>query len=147
MVLEGPDGESAQAGQIAARTAQINAESAQIQASAQRLSAAAGTGFQIEPEAAATLIQSCMKSLDELGSLQQHLASVGQAPKLGTTPGAKVVAPFTQQVATDQLGIVPAIQNLTTTLKNMIQAYQKASTNYAETEAIVQASLPKPPVA
>jgi hypothetical protein len=29
----------------------------------------------------------------------------------------------------------------------MIQAYHRASTNYAETEAIIQASLPKPPQA
>ena len=36
---------------------------------------------------------------------------------------------------------MPAIQNLTKTLQDMIQAYQKASTNYAETEALVQQSM------
>jgi hypothetical protein len=66
---------------------------------------------------------------------------VSQAPKLGQTPGAKIVSPFTQQVGTDQHGMVPAIESLKKTLADMIRAYQKASTNYAETEAIVAQSL------
>jgi hypothetical protein len=147
MVIATPDGQSAGAAQLVARSAEIATQSAQIQASAQQLSAAAGTGFHIEPQAAATLIKSCMTSLDEIHGLQNHLDTVSQAPKLGQTPGASVIGPFTQQVATDPQGIVLALQNLTQTLKDMIQAYQKASTNYAETEAIIQASLPKAPKA
>jgi hypothetical protein len=67
--------------------------------------------------------------------------TITQAPKLGQTPGAKVVAPFTQQVGADQQGMVPAINSLKKTLADMIRAYQKASTNYAETEAIIAQSL------
>lgn len=147
MAIADPGGQVAGAAQFVARTAEIAAQSAQIQASAQQLSAAAGTGFHIEPQAAATLIKSCMTSLDELHGLQNHLDTVSQAPKLGQSPGAGVIGPFTQQVATDPQGIVLALQNLTQTLKDMMRAYQKASTNYAETEAIIQASLPKPPKA
>lgn len=135
----------AQAVQDAARAAEIAVQSAQIQASAQKLAANAGSGFHIEPEAAATLIKSCMHSLDELNSLRPHVMTVSQAPKLGQTPGANVVAPFTQQVATDPQGIGQAITNLTQTLQDMIKAYRQASTNYAETESIIQSSLPKPP--
>jgi hypothetical protein len=147
MVIATPDGQSADAAQLVARTTEIATRSAQIQASAQQLTAAAGTGFHIEPQAAATLIKSCMTSLDEIHGPQNYLDTVSQAPKLGQTPGASVIAPFTQQVATDPQGIVLALQNLTQTLKDMILAYQKASTNYAETEAIIQASMPKAPKA
>jgi hypothetical protein len=147
MVIADPGGQVAGAAQFVARTAEIAAQSAQIQASAQQLSAAAGTGFHIEPQAAATLIKSCMTSLDELNGLERHLVTISEAPKLGQTPGAAVISPFTQEVATDPQGIVLALQNLTQTLKDMILAYQKASTNYAETEAIIQASMPKAPKA
>lgn len=135
----------AQAVQDAARSAEIAVQSAQIQVSAQKLATNAGSGFHIEPEAAATLIKSCMTSLDELNGLHSHVMTVSQAPKLGQTPGANVVAPFTQQVATDPQGIGQAITNLTQTLQDMIKAYHQASTNYAETEAIIRSSLPKPP--
>jgi hypothetical protein len=145
MADQGFLGEVAQAAQAAATAAQIAAQSAQIQASAQQLSATAGSGFHITPEAAATLIKSCMHALDELNSLAPHVITVSQAPQLGQTPGAAVVGPFTQQVATDAQGVRQAIDNLKQTLGNMIAAYQKASTNYAETEAIIQSSLPKMP--
>ena len=137
--------EVAQAMQAAERAADIAAQSAQIEASAQQLAGNAGSGFHIEPEAAATLVKSCMTALDELNGLRPHVLTVSQAPKLGTTPGAQVVAPFTQQVATDAEGISVAITNLTNTLQDMIAAYKKASTNYAETEALIQSSLPKAP--
>lgn len=135
------------AAQAATTAAQVAAQSAQIQASAKQLSATAGTGFHITPEAAATLIKSCMHALDELNSLWRHTYTIKQAPQLGQTPAATVVAPFTQQVASDAQGMVPAIQNLRQTLTDMIAAYHKASTNYAETEAIIKSSLPKPPLA
>ncbi|HEX4724399.1 MAG TPA: hypothetical protein VH333_17910 [Pseudonocardiaceae bacterium] len=147
MADEGLFGGIVAAMQTAERTAEIAAQSAQIQASAQQLATSAGSGFHIEPEAAATLIKSCMTSLDELNSLVGHVNTVGQAPQLGQTPAAVVVSPFTQQVATDPQGLGPAIQNLRQTLTDMIAAYHKASTNYAETEAIIQSSLPKAPKA
>lgn len=145
MADEGLYGGVVAAMQAAERTAEIAAQSAQIQASAQQLATSAGSGFHIEPEASATLIKSCMTSLDELNSIERHVKTIEQAPALGTTPAATVVAPFTQQVATDPQGMTQAILNLKATLQDMISAYQKASTNYAETEAIIQASLPKPP--
>jgi hypothetical protein len=144
MVIESPDGEvgtPAQPAEMAARVELVVKQSQQIQSSAKGFAAAAGKGFKIDPTAAATLINSCRNSLDELNGLQQHLSSVTQAPQLGQTPGAQVVAPFTQNVATDPQGIFPAIQNLMKSLQDMIQAYSKASTNYAETEALVHQSM------
>jgi hypothetical protein len=87
------------------------------------------------------LIKACQDSLHELEGLQDHLRRIGQAPKLGQTPGAKVIATFTQDVATDPQGMIPAITNLQHTLEAMEQAYRQASTNYQETEAIIAASL------
>jgi hypothetical protein len=126
---------------LGAQISQVNQQAAQIESSAKSFVAAAGTGFHIEPEAAATLIKACQESLRELDHLSSNLMTVSQAPKLGQTPGAKIVSPFTQQVGTDQHGMVPAIESLKKTLADMIRAYQKASTNYAETEAIIAQSL------
>jgi hypothetical protein len=141
MPVMGPDGQSVESAQTQQRTAELNQQAAAMQASAQALKATAGTGFHLEPEAAATLIKACQDSLHELSGLQFHLGDISQAPKLGQTPGANVVAPFTRDVATDPQGIIPAITNLQRTLEAMEQAYRKASTNYQETEAIIAASL------
>jgi hypothetical protein len=126
---------------VAEQLAVVNQQSKQIQSSATSFAAAAGTSFHIEPEAAATLIKSCQDALHELNSIGRHLDTISQAPQLGQTPGAKVVAPFTQNVATDGQGMRPAIDNLKQTLNDMIQGYQKASTNYAQTESILAQSL------
>ncbi|HEX4702264.1 MAG TPA: hypothetical protein VH352_09080, partial [Pseudonocardiaceae bacterium] len=127
--------------QVAAQIAEINQQAVQMQSSAKGFVAAAGTGFHIEPEAAAILIKSCQDSLEELRHLDMHIATIAMAPLLGTTPGAKVISPFTQRVATDEQGMLPAIESLKKTLADMITAYRKASTNYAETEAIIAQSL------
>jgi hypothetical protein len=140
MPVLGPDGQSASA-QIAQRTAELNQQAAAMAANAQSLKASAGTGFHLEPEAAATLIKSCQDSLHELQGLQTHIFDISQVPKLGQTPGAKVVAPFTHDVAIDPQGMIQAMTNLQHTLEAMEQAYRQASTNYQETEAIIAASL------
>lgn len=98
----------------AASTAQIAAQAAQIQAGAQRLAATAGNGFHIEPAAAATLIRSCMASLDRLNGLERYL------------------------MTTDPQGMIPAVQHLRRTMTSMIAAYHRASTNHAETEAMIR---------
>ena len=136
-----PDPQPATSAQLQQRTFEINQQAAAMQASAQNLKAAAGTGFHLEPEAAAILIKSCQDSIQELDLLQRHLFAIGQAPMLGQTPGAKTIAPFTQDVATDPQGMIPAISNLRKTLVAMEQAYRQASTNYQETEAIIAQSL------
>lgn len=128
---------------VARQMAVVSQQAVQIQSSAKALAASAGKGFHIEPQAAATLINACRDALDQLGQLAYHLFTVSQVPQLGQTPGAKVVAPFTQSTATDTEGIQRAITNLQHTLQDMIQAYTKASTNYTETEALVQQAIKK----
>jgi hypothetical protein len=127
--------------QLQDRIAVLGQQAQQIQKSASSFAAAAGTGFHIEPQAAATLINACRDGLNQLNELGNHIFTLSQTPQLGQTPGASVVAPFTQSVATDPQGIAPAIQNLQRTLQDMIQAYQKASTNYQQTSEIIEQSM------
>jgi DNA repair exonuclease SbcCD ATPase subunit len=136
-----PDGQSVESAQIQQRTTELSQQAAAMQAGAQSLKAAAGSGFHLEPEAAATLIKACQDSLHELNTLQRDVEQIRQAPKLGQTPGATTIAPFTQNVAMDPQGMIPALTNLQHTLEAMEQAYRQASTNYQETEAIIAASL------
>lgn len=127
---------------------QVNAGAAQMAGGAQAFKAAAGTGFHVTPDGAAILIKSCMDALDEVARIDRHIHTVSQEPKLGQTPGANVIAPFTARVATDEQGMRPAITSLRQTLNDMIDAYRKASTNYQETEAIIARSMQqKPPQA
>jgi hypothetical protein len=126
---------------IAQQVAMVARQAAQIETSAKSFSASAGTGFHIDPQAAATLINACRDGLTELQQLREYLDTIAQHPQLGQTPGAKVVAPFTQSAATDSEGMKPTIDKLQQTLLDMIQAYQKASTNYSETEALVTQAM------
>jgi hypothetical protein len=119
----------------------INKQAAQIQSAAKGFASSAGSGFHIDPSAAATLIKACLDSLDVLDGLDAEVATVGQAPKLGRTPGADVVGPFTQQSGTYPHGIAPAVDNLKATLNDMMDAYKKASTNYEETETALSKLL------
>jgi hypothetical protein len=143
MVLEsaGGGGTAEPMQMLSARMETVTRQAAQIQSSAKNFAAAAGKGFQIDPQAAATLINSCRHSITDLTDLQAHLYTVAQTPQLGQSPGAQVISPFTQSVATDTGGILPAIESLQQTLTDMIAAYKKASTNYEETEALVQRAI------
>lgn len=138
MAMMGP---AAQSGAVAQRIAMVNQQAAQIQSSAQGFKAAAGTGFHITPEAAATLVNGCRHSIDLVDVAIRRMADASQMPKLGQTPVAVVVAPFTQHVATDTQGMMQALQTLKITLQDMVQAYYQASTNYHETESIVTQSM------
>jgi hypothetical protein len=122
-----------------------NVQAKQVEGGAKNLVAGAGSSFHVEPAAAATLIKSCQDALDQLDLLVNSTITLHQAPQLGTSPGANVISKFTQDVATDSQGILPAIISLKATLNDMIAAYRKASTNYAETEAHLAQSFQHKP--
>jgi hypothetical protein len=71
-----------------------------------------------------------------LDGLSHHVDVISQAPKLGQTPAALVVSPFTQQVATDEQGITRAINNFRQILTDMIGSYQEAKKHYDETDTV-----------
>jgi hypothetical protein len=130
---------------------QLAAQSEAMSGSAGAFVQAAGTGFQVTPEAAAILIKACQDSIDELDGLHRELDTLTQAPKLGTLPGALEASRFTQRVATDEQGIIVAVANLKATLIQMAEAYRRASTNYEQTEQLLfgmlnrqKAGLPEP---
>lgn len=112
-------------------------QSQQMANSAKQLLASAQSGgFGFQPEAADTIIKALQESLDDLYDLGSSLDVISQAPKLGRTPAAQVVSPFTQRVATDEQGIVRAVQSLKQVLIDMTAAYQEAKKHYDETDTI-----------
>lgn len=138
-------GKAATAGMVAERNVAVGQQAAQMSGAAGQLkAAAAGGGFKLEPEAADTLIKACQDSLHDLIHIDRQLQQLRQAPKLGETPGAKIVAPFTQQVATGGdggTGMEQMIGNLRSTLQQMVAAYQAAKRNYQENEQQIAQSM------
>jgi hypothetical protein len=128
----------------AAVSAGTGSEAAKMDGSAGNLVKAAGGGgsgsFKLDPAAAAQLAAACQTALDHIRDMTDDLSIIEQAPKLGSLQGAKTVADYTQNVATDPQGMLQAIQSLQATLIQMHDAYIQASTNYQETnEQIVEA--------
>lgn len=114
----------------------VLAQSRQLASSAKQLLASAQSGgFGFQPEAADTMIEALRASIIELSSLREQFIVIRLAPKLGRTPAAQRVSPFTQQVAADDRGILQAVSNLRQVLTDMISAYQQAKINYEDTDA------------
>lgn len=118
------------------------AQSQQMADSAQQLLASARSGgFGFQPEAADTMIAAVRDSIADLDRLQSDLHVISQAPKLGRTPAALVVSPFTQRVATDEQGMVRTITNLRQVLTDMGSACEEAKKHYDETDTIAAQQL------
>jgi len=114
----------------------VLAQSQQMASSAKQLLASAQSGgFGFQPEAADTMIKALHESILDLHTLRHHLDAISQKPKLGRTPAAVIVSPFTRRVGTDEQGVVPAIQNLEQILTDMVLALQQAKINYADSDA------------
>lgn len=101
------------------------------------LNSAQNGGFGFKPAAADTMIKALNQSLHTINGMHDGVMAISQAPKLGLTPGAQRVAPFTQSVAIDpELGFHQAVQNLRQTLTDMITAYDAAKKSYNESDTI-----------
>ncbi len=118
-------------------------QAAQMDGSAGNLLAAAGKGFTLDPQAAATLAAACRSAMDTIRGMTRDLDNISQAPKLGTLEGAQVIATYTQNVATDPQGMLQAVESLNATLQQMHDAYLQASRNYQETNEQVADILSK----
>jgi hypothetical protein len=124
-----PQMESQRAGDaVAAQLRQMAGSAKQLRASAQ------SGGFGFQPQAAETMIKALRDSILDLDGLNYQLIVISQAPKLGHTPAAQKVSPFTQSVATDDQGIVPMIHNLKQILSDMIAAYEAAKQSYEQSD-------------
>jgi hypothetical protein len=115
----------------------LAAQAQTTQGSAAELINQAGTGFHLEPWAAAVLIKCMDDCLIEVETSIRQAYALQEAPQLGTLAGAVTISKFTQAVATDEQGILPAVLALRATFVQMRQAYQKASTNYQETDQML----------
>lgn len=118
-------------------------QAAKMDGSAGNLLKAAGGGFKLDPQAAASLAAACQTAMDKISDMQVDLQAISQAPSLGSLSGAQAVANYTQNVATDPQGMVQAMQSLNATLQQMHDAYVQASTNYQETNDQVADILKK----
>jgi hypothetical protein len=98
------------------------------------LTSAQAGGFGFRPEAADAMITALRDSIDELDTLSQHVAIISQAPKLGRTPAAQVVGPFTLHVATDDQGVAQALRDFRQTMVDMATAYEEAKKHYNASE-------------
>jgi hypothetical protein len=129
---------------LAAGTGTLADQGVVMQGSAGNLVAAAGPGFHLDAEGAATLIAGIRKAQDLLRGLDKHHVKLLEAPQLGDLDYAKRVSAFTRSVATDQQGVVPGVESLRATLAQMEQAYEKAFGNYQAVEQQINDSMNGP---
>jgi len=125
---------------MAAIQAQLMADSAK-----DLLISAQQGGFGFQPEAAEIMIRALRESIDDIDSLFKQLIHISQAPKLGRTPAALVVAPFTLDVATGAQGLVLALQNFRQTMVDMIAAYDEAKKHYHDSDATIAHGFSRTP--
>jgi hypothetical protein len=127
---------------IGGAVAQVAQQATAMAAGAgQMLASAKSGGFSITEEACNTWIQALAHCLDVLDRVQVDVIQIQQAPKLGGTYGAKIVGPFTHNVATDSQGIAQSVTNSRATLKQMLQSFQQIKQSYQNTNDQVEQSF------
>lgn len=90
-------------------------------------------GFAISEEGANEYLRVFRDFADELQSMQQALANIGQAPQLGDSPYAKTVSNHMQSVATgDQQSFETILKSLQVVVQQARKAFEQAKKNYAE---------------
>ena len=62
------------------------------------------------------------------------LHSLAQAPKLGTSNAAKIIAPYMAKVATDDQGLLTRLKEFDKILEDADAAIKKAMANYQNTD-------------
>jgi hypothetical protein len=100
---------------------------------AMKASAASG-GFAMDPVGGQAYVDLYNRCLAKLPAMQQDVRIITAEYKLGTTPGAKLVAPWNQQVAQE---FETAFNQLETVYTNARDAYAAAMKNYKENEESV----------
>ena len=113
---------------------------AQVQQSADLKAAATSGKFSINPEAAQEMIKAYQFAQQEWLDGQRDMLIITQHYKLGSTPGAKVISTWNQQVAQQ---FAAAYAKLGDIYQAQIDAYTQAMKNYQENEAKVSDSLRK----
>jgi hypothetical protein len=98
-------------------------------------STAAAGGFEVSSEGGKAMIDAITHFQDWVVSNAMKLDRLAQQRMLGGSNGAKVMAPFTQTVATDGQGFATQLQALQQSLEKAKEGIQKAMDNYKATDA------------
>jgi hypothetical protein len=104
---------------------------------AMKASATSGK-FAVDPASGQGYVDLYNRCIDEIETLRPSMMIAVQEYKLGTTPGAKLVAPWNQQVTQE---LETAFSQLPTVYENARDAYAAAMTHYKENEESVRFTL------
>lgn len=102
---------------------------------------AASGGFELTERGGKDLIDVIEEFQGWISDQSEALTTLSQERKLGSSNGAKVMAPFAQQVATDEQGFITQLKALRESLNKAREGIEKAMENYRRTEDANKASL------
>jgi hypothetical protein len=115
-----------------------NGVQAWANSSAAMKAAATSGDFAISPAGGQAYVDAYNYCLAKLPAMEKKIFVITQDYKLGTSPGAKLVAPWNQQVAQT---LQTAFNQLETVYTNARDAYTAAMKNYKENEESVTFTL------
>lgn len=92
-------------------------------------------GFTVTKESADELINTLAKFVDEIRAMEPTLAAFDQQPALGSHPYGQLVARHMYEGANGPQSARAVLKQLETILEMSIEALQRASNQYEETEA------------
>jgi hypothetical protein len=95
---------------------------------------AAQGGIEVSAQGGKALLDAINAFQDWVDGQSVFIDMLGQQRKLGTSNGAKVMAPFVQQVATDGEGFATQLRALQLSLNKAKEGIETAMRNYQQTE-------------
>ncbi|MCP2099316.1 MULTISPECIES: hypothetical protein [Actinosynnema] len=108
--------------------------------------AAESGGFAISSDGAQAYLDAIDQALRSLDDTAKNLHTLSQEVRLGTSPDALAIAKYNLENATGgsgTIGIVPALNQLTTALSEARAAVQKAIENYEANDLQTKKTLDK----
>lgn len=115
-----------------------NSVQAWANSSAAMKAAATAGDFAVDPAGGQVYVDAYNYCLSKLPTMEKKIYVITQEYKLGTSPGAKLVGPWNQQVAQT---LQTAFNQLQTVYTNARDAYTAAMKNYKENEDSVTFTL------
>jgi hypothetical protein len=103
--------------------------------------AAASGGFEVSEKAGTDLLGAIDDFQHWIDDRSDLMTILQQERKLGSSNGAKVMAPYTQHVAIDAQGFITQLRALRESLNKAREGINKAMENYRNTDQGNQASL------
>lgn len=102
---------------------------------------AAEGGFEITQEGGNHLLTAIENFQNWIDDNSHIIALLEQDRQLGSSNGAKAMAPYVQQVAADEQGFITQLRALRESLKQARHAIELAMSNYRKTEEATHANL------